>query len=309
MEKVWKSYGEAADDYLEMCRKPFGGIGTGYSIDEDVGPMSPGEMALLWARSSAGKSTLLLNILANTSTIPTVFMSMEMASVRLYEWLTCMAFRLDVPYKNLQGLINYGEEDPNYAKVLHQLEEARIENAPQVWFVEPRGPTVDDFARVVDDITVKTGIRPVRVMVDHLSLMQGARDYEGVSTTSAQIHQWAQDDELAVVVAQQTGRGGNEQGQRNDGHLPVTLSSGLYAGEHDADWIWGVHRPERNPKFRKPAGDYKRADEYHSVQAERDRLKGLTVFSVIKNRPYGVLCEEGISLWYDNHTRQLKEIL
>ncbi|MGZ4552801.1 MAG: hypothetical protein ACXVXQ_04785, partial [Mycobacteriaceae bacterium] len=193
-------------------------------------------------------------------------------------------------------------------EVMARMEKFKHDHAPQVWFVEEHGPTVSDLQRHVDTIEADTGIRPTRIMLDHLSLMYGARDYEGVSRTAAELHSWAMDDDLALIVAQQTGRGGNEQGQRNDGHIPVTLSSGLYAGEHDADWIWGVWRPERNPKFRKAEQDFKNADDFHQSRAEHSRVKGLTRFAVIKNRPTGALLEDGIDLWWDKDTRRLEEV-
>lgn len=306
-EAHYTSYEQALDEYVEFCTKPTSGLGTGYSIDETCGVMGPGELALMWARSSAGKSTLLLNILANTPSIPTVFFNMEMRSRSLAEWLTTMSNDLGIDYFLLRELIQTGGEDIRYDDVMAKLQKAKVDNAPKVWFMEARSPNVDDLARVVDTIEADTGIRPVRVMLDHLSLMANARDYEGVSRMGQELHQWAQDDELALIVAQQTGRGGNEQGQRNDGHLPVTLSSGLYAGEHDADWIYGVWRPERNPKFRKRREDFKNNDDHMQMKAEHDRLKGLSQFAVVKNRPYGSLCEEGISLWWNPKTRKLEE--
>lgn len=300
------SYATALDDYIEFCKREDTGIGTGYSIDATCGLMGPGELCLLWARSSAGKSTLLLNVLSNTPSVPTVFFNMEMRARALAEWLTTMSANLNVPYHELRELIRFGDEDRNYSEVMARLDKAKG-NPPLVWFMESRGPTVGDMARTIEDVYIETGIRPQRVMIDHLSLMHGARDYEGVSRTGAELHQWAQDDDLLVICAQQTGRGGNEQGQRNDGHLPVTLSSGLYAGEHDADWIWGVWRPERNPKYRKRPEDFKKSEDYAQVRAEHERLRGLTQFAVVKNRPYGSLCEEGVSLWWDPMTRRLEE--
>lgn len=305
-ETPYYSYADALDEFIEDAEKPSSGIGTGWSVDEECGLMSRGELALLWARSSAGKSSVLLNVLANTPQVPTVFFNMEMRARSMVEWLTTIRGGLSVEYTALKGVLSKGDEDPRYAEVRAELDKAK-DDAPLAWFVEPRGPSVDDLARTVDQITADTGIRPVRVMVDHLSLMYGARDYEGVSRMGEHLHQWAQDDDLAVICAQQTGRGGNEAGQRNDGHLPVTLSSGLYAGEHDADWIYGVWRPERNPKYRKAAADYKNADDFRQAQQELDRVRGMTVFAVIKNRPNGVLCEEGITLFWNWSTRRLEE--
>lgn len=300
-------YPTAVDKYIDFCNTPQSGIGTGYSLDDVCGKMSTGEMGLVWARSSAGKSTVLLNFIANTPEIPTVFFNMEMTSRTLAEWLTTMSVDLGVPYYLLRELIQHGADDARYSSVMEKLDKAKQYNAPAVWFVEARSPSVDDFARIVDNITVETGIRPVRILVDHLSLMANARDYENVSRTGAELHQWAQDDDLAVLVAQQTGRSGGENGQRNDGHMPVTLSSGLYAGEHDADWIYGVWRPERDPKYRKTQSEFKSNDTFHQTKAEYDRIKGLSRLAVIKNRPNGILCEEGIDIWFDSATRKLIE--
>lgn len=301
------SYGEALDHFVTASANPGDGMGTGYSLDKECGLMSSGELALVWARSGAGKSSLLLNIIANTPDIPTVFFNMEMRARSMAEWLTTMRYDLGIPYRDLKELILNQDDDPRYLDVMERMEQAKVMDPPQVWFVEPRSPTIDTLARTIDAVEKASGIRPQRVMIDHLSLMNGARDYEGVVSMGAQVHQWAQDDELVVVAAQQTGRGGGASGERNDGHLPVTLSSGVYGGEHDADWLLGAWRPIRDPKFRKSSGEFKRPGEYEEMLAERQRVKHLTHFAVIKNRPYGQLCENGISLFWDDRTRQLKE--
>ncbi len=301
------SYAEALDSYVEACQDPQAGVGTGYSLDRECGEMSTGELALLWARSGAGKSTLLLNIINNTPDIPTVFFNMEMRARTMAEWLLTMGFGVNINYKQLKDIILNGDQDPRYHDVMARLEESKHTSPPKVWFVEPRSPTIADLQRTVDRVTLKSGIRPVRVMIDHLSLMRGARDYEGVVSMGEQLHQWAQDDELAVVVAQQTGRSGGSSGERNDGHLPVTLSSGVFGGEHDADWIYGAWRPERNPQFRKSRNEFKSDTDYQAMLSERYRVKGMTHFAVIKNRPYGTLLEDGATLFWNFQTRRLEE--
>lgn len=308
-EKEYFSYGEALDCFIEASQNPNDGVGTGYSVDSECGTMSAGELGLLWARSGAGKSSLLLNIIANTPEVPTVFFNMEMRAQTMAEWLTTIRSNLGIPYRDLKEAILNGDDDPRFADVMARLDEAKKVDPPCVWFVEPRSPSVDYFARVVDDIEKATGTRPQRVLVDHLQLMQGARDYEGTCTTAADLHQWAQEDGLAVMVAQQTGRSGSQAGEKNDGHIPVTLSSGVFGGEHDADWIYGAWRPERNPQFKKSRGEFKTTAAYDEMVSERRRCVGLTHLSVIKNRPYGTLRENGISLWWDFTTRALKEQL
>ncbi len=306
-DSTYFSYQEALDQFVVASQDPQGGVGTGYSIDGECGLMSTGELALLWARSGAGKSALLLNILANTPDVPTVFFNMEMRARTLAEWLLTMTGDIGVHQTVLKEIILSGEADPRFPAALAAIERSKLVIPPSVWFVEPRSPDVDELARVVDDITNDTGIRPVRVMIDHLQLMRGARDYEGTVTLGEQLHQWAQDDGLSVIAAQQTGRGGNAAGERNDGHLPVTLSSGLFGGEHDADWLWGLWRPERNPMFRKSRAEFKTEDAYLEMRAELSRVRNMAHLAVVKNRPNGTLNEDGITLFWEHSNRKLEE--
>lgn len=302
------SFGEALDQYIEASASPASGVGTGYSLDKECGLMDIGELMLIWARSGAGKSTLLLNFINNTPDVPTVFFNMEMRARTMAEWLTTMGGSLSVDYHALKKVINDGYDDSRYEQVMTELEKAKaMANAPVVWMAEPRSPTLDDLARTVDSIEADTGIRPVRVFIDHLSLMSGARDYEGVVRMGEQLHQWAQDDGLAVVCAQQTGRSGGPGGERNDGHIPVTLSSGVFGGEHDADWVLGAWRPSKDPKFKKSRADFKKEGEYDAIQAEKRRVDGMTLLSVVKNRPFGTLLEDGLTLFWNDRTRKLEE--
>lgn len=267
----------------------------GYSID-DCGQLGPGELALLWARSGTGKSTFLLNAISRSGQVPTVVFNMEMTSSRQVEWLTCMTHRLACPARDLDEVLRW-PDDPRYESVVEALRSIN-DYYPWLHFIHPgRPPAVNDFIRWVDRIWDRTGVRPARVFIDHLSLMAGARDYSGVSETAAALHTWAINDGIGVVSVQQTGRSGNEK-NRNDGHLPVTLSSGVYAGEHDADFIYGLYRPEKDPKYMDPG---------NRATVEFDRVRGVTRLQLIKNRPYGELREVGIELTYDVHSRRLHE--
>jgi hypothetical protein len=121
---------------------------------------------------------------------------------------------------------------------------------------------------------------------------------------SAALHQWAMTENIALICIQQTGRGGFDGG-RNDGHLPVTLSSGIFAGEHDPDWIWGLYRPEKDPRFKKQRWDFKKEEDYEQMQLDLIKVQGQAFLQLIKNRPYGELKEMGIALYYDSHSRRL----
>lgn len=300
---------EAADDLLDFVSRPDTRFGTGWSIDDTVGMVGVGELALLWARTSCGKSTWTLNLVHNTPDIPTVVFNMEMTPRRQLEWLAAMTFPLETPGRDIENVLRFGPDDNRYDETMKAVRGVR-DYYPNLHFVNPSRPTVEDFSVVLEDIESMTGTRPQRVFIDHMTLMRGATDYSGVVETASKLHSWAMADNVAVYCLQQTGRGGNdgERGVRNDGHIPVTLSSGLYAGEHDADWIYGLYRPDRHPKFKRRKEDFDSITAWFDMNDELESVRGLVVFQVLKNRPYGETLESGIEFHYDGHTRTYNEL-
>ena len=301
--------GEAGDDLLDFVTRPDTRFGIGWSLDDSVGMVGTGELALLWARSGCGKSTWTLNVIRNTPEIPTIVFSMEMTPRRQLEWLTAMTFPLQTPGRDIEGVLREGPEDDRWQEVIDSVRQTR-QVYSYLHFVNPSRPTVADFNVVVSDVEAMTGIRPQRVFIDHMTLMQGANDYNGVLKTAADLHSWAMAEDLAVYCLQQTGRGGSDgdKGVRNDGHIPVTLSSGLYAGEHDADWVFGMYRPDRHPKYKKRKEEFSRLTDFWSMNDEAKAVRGLVVFQVLKNRPYGETLEAGIELLYHPHSRTYTEL-
>lgn len=297
---------EAASDLFDFVGRDDTRFGLGWSIDDTCGQVGTGEMALMWARSGAGKSTWMLNVIRNTPTVPTVVFNMEMTPRRQLEWLAAMTFDMTVSAREIEDVLREGPDDARY----HETREAVAamgHRYPDLHFVNPTRPDVTDLAIVLDDIDGVSGVRPRRVFVDHLTLMAGADDYRGVSRTASELHDFAMKNDVALYVCQQTGRGGGDDG-RNDGHLPVTMSSGLYAGEQDADWLFGLYRPDKNPKYKKRREQFKDYQDYLDVRMELEKVRGLVIQQVIKNRPFGETLESGIEFMYDRHTRRYQEV-
>jgi replicative DNA helicase len=163
-----------------------------------------------------------------------------------------------------------------------------------------------ELQRYVDGLEASTGILPKRLFIDHLGLMPGAQDTEGLKAITSGLKGWAKRDELAVTCLQQASRAGSEA-SRNDGHMPLTLSSGMYGGEADADWIFGLYRPEKAPEFRKQSHEFKKHDDYLRMTMERDKVRNLTRLQVVKNRITGHTKDRGVDLNYDPHSRRLTE--
>jgi hypothetical protein len=230
---------------------------------------------------------------------------MEMMPQRQMEWLLPMSFELEVAARDIPDVVADPEDDRHggLLETLHSLSY----QYPHLAYLSPETPTVEDLRQCLYDVHDHWGVAPERVFVDHLSLIRGARDYQGVTQAAADLHFLAQQENIALYVAQQTGRGGQDIG-RNDGHVPVTLSSGIYAGEHDADWVFGLYRPERNPKFAKKVHDCKSVTEFENIQAELRQVSGLVVLQCIKNRPYGETLEQGIEFTYRRYSRRYVEL-
>ena len=297
----------AVHELLDRSRHAVQRFPTGWSMDDRCGQVGVGEMALMWARSSSGKSTWYLNVVNNSREVPTLVVNMEMTPRRQMEWLTAMANDLATPARDIEDVLTFGEDDNRYLPLVSALEDMP-RKFPHLWFVSPSRPSVADIEVVMSDIEDSTGVRPQRVVIDHLGLMAGTEDgYSGYARVTANLKGLAMNHEVALIVLQQTGRG-NGEGGRNDGHLPVKFGDGLYTGEQDADWVFGLYRPDRNPRFKKDRHQFPDPTDYYQMLDDYERVRGLTIFQTIKNRPFSDLCEQGVHLMYHPHNRRFVEI-
>lgn len=297
---------EAVQDLRAYAALDHSRFGTGWSIDELCGQIGLGEMALMWARSGSGKSTWTLNVIRNTPTVPTVVVNMEMTPRRQVEWLTSMTFPLSTRGRDIEEVLRYGDDDDRHQELATALD-GLGGVYPNLHFVSPSRPSVADLSVVLDDIEDATGVRPVRVYLDHLGLMAGTEDgYAGYTRLTSELHSFAMSENVALVVLQQTGRS-DGAGGRNDGHVPVTLSAGVYTGEQDADWVYGLYRPDRHPKYKKGRWDFVSEYDYLEVRTDYEAVKGITMFQVLKNRPMNQVEDQGIELHFCAHTRRLEE--
>lgn len=297
---------EAGESLLRYSKEEHARFGTGWSIDDSCGMVGGGELALWVARSGSGKSTAYLNIIRNTPDVPTLVVNMEMTARRQIEWLLSMTYDLETPARDIEGVLGAGDEDPRYGEVVTALDNLGG-RYPHLHFVTPTRPSVSDLEFVLDDITDQTGVRPVRIFIDHLNLMAGGEDYSGTVKATSGLHSMAMREDAAIYVLQQTGRG-DGSGGRNDGHLPLSMASGLYGGEADADWVYGMYRPDRAPKFKKSRYQFDDPTDYYQMLDDRKEVEGITILQVLKDRPFGDILEDGVTLRFDHHNRRLEEL-
>lgn len=290
---VAKRLREAAES-SELERYPLG-----YSLDARYGMIGQGELGLLIARSGSGKSTFYLNVCARTGHVPTVIFNMEMRDTLQLLWLAAMTLDLGVPCSEVEACLR-NRDDVRRKALIEQLDSLPRYH-PWLTFETPEegAPDIDYFVRRCDAIWDATGVRPKRIIIDHFGLMAGTSDYDGTLRQMRRLKEWSRNDDIAVIVVQQSGRGSSDGKQRNDGHLPVTKSSGVFAGEDRADWIWGLYRPELWSGYHD--------DPEKRASASFARIAGITRLQVVKNRPFGKDNQVGVDLRFDHERWRLYE--
>lgn len=297
---------EALADLDRYVSSPHNRFGTGWSVDDTCGMLGTGELALMWARSGSGKSTWMLNLVRATPQVPTLVVNMEMTARKQSEWLLPMTFDIETPAREIEDVLRQ-PDDPRFPEIREAMV-AMDDAYPHLWFATPSRPTTTDLIILCDDIEDQFGVRPRRLFLDHIGLMAGAEEgYSGYVRNSAGLKALALGEDMAIYALQQTGRTGGDQGQKNDGHLPITFTSGVYGGEADADMVWGLYRPGRNPKYKKSRHDFSEDYQYWEMLSEYERVQHLVVMQVLKNRITGDTLEQGISLTYDPHSRRMIE--
>lgn len=290
----------------DFIDNPHSRFGMGWEVDVACGQQGIGELALTVARSGVGKSTFFLNVIRNTPEVPTLVVNMEMAPRTQIQWLTAMTYDLATPGRDFEEVLRDPSDDRN--PELRTALEKMVERYPDLHFVFPSRPTVEDIRVCIEDVADSTGVMPQRVFIDHLGLMGGAeKEFQGYIQLTSGLKALSHELNIAVNVLQQTGRRGGDGGV-NDGHLPISMSSGRYGGEEDADWVFGLYRPEKNPKYLKHENEFDSYEKYLKMRQELTKVRGITVLQVVKNRIFSETLQNGLELQYDSHTRRYIEL-
>lgn len=234
--------GEAAE-YAALGRIP-----TGFPFfDKRIGGgVTQGEVTLMLARTSVGKTWWLANVIANNPGIPAIFFSIEMAGRAMA--IRLAAITTDTP----DAEIKHQLEEQGYSSALDKLPDL----LPKLTLVDDSGITLRKMSTIINEVEDRTGERPRFVGIDYLELVSGAPGMEAasqVSDLSKDIKRWARRMDVHVFVLHQVPRGrmGQKDGKplQNDGHMPLTLQSGKYGGEEAADYVLGAYRPHLDPEL------------------------------------------------------------
>lgn len=237
-------------------------------FDKMTGGMHSGELLILAARPSMGKTALAMNIaeqVAMQEKVPVLFVSLEMSSIELADRLLCSVARVDGS-KLRNGTLMSEERQRLVQKAMELSNSALyIDDAPS--------RTVSEVAAVARRITTaetkKTGGRKLGlIVIDYLQLLQpdNPKDprQEQVAKIARRLKMLARELETPILCLAQL----NRQAEDSKDHLPK-LSHLRESGaiEQDADVVMFVHR-----------------DDYYAHGEEADALRGMARIIIAKQR-------------------------
>ncbi|HEX5431768.1 MAG TPA: replicative DNA helicase [Bryobacteraceae bacterium] len=239
------------------------GLSTGFTkFDEMTGGLNGGELIILAARPSMGKTALALNIAQHVASNPRMrkpvaVFSLEMSSSSLLTRLLCAAARVD-QHKYRAGFLNQ-EERKKLQVALAELTESPL------FIDDTPGVKLMDVHAKLRRLKSEHGLS--LVVIDYLQLMSGQGRVENrnqeVSAISRGLKLMAKDLDVPFVVLSQLSRASEVRTGDHKPQLSDLRDSGSI--EQDADLVGFIYREEI----------YKR---------DREDLKGLADLIIAKQR-------------------------
>ncbi|RMG14918.1 MAG: replicative DNA helicase [Planctomycetota bacterium] len=238
------------------------GLPSGFDdLDELSGGFLPGEMTIIAARPSMGKTSFALNILKNVVLYrgsSAAFFSLEMPTLQVTSNMLCAIAKVD-GHRLRGGFLNR-EEKRNFLNACEMLEPAHlfIDDTPSLSTMELRAKA--RRLKAQHDIEL--------LAIDYLQLMTGSaqaakqsRQIE-VSEISRQVKALARELEIPILCLAQLSRKVEERKDRRPMMSDLRESGSI---EQDADKIILLHRPE-----------------YY--EPEKEELRGKAEIILAKNR-------------------------
>ncbi len=232
-------------DYVRMLKRGRVVLGLG-KIDDRMRGMAPGEVCQVIARSSVGKTALLLNILRHLvleEAGPALFFSLEMPLAQVYERMAQIATR-EPGWKIEQAAMQVVAREESFDAALWPEVVDSVSTAySTVWFVDQDGLSLEDMQKYIQLMREHIG-DPRVVAVDYMGRMRAGygSPYEQASRVATGLKQLAKDEEVAVISLHQVSRAEGRTGAE-----PITLTAARDSGvvEEATDFLIGLWRPER----------------------------------------------------------------
>jgi len=214
------------------------GVPTGfYELDDMLNGLQNGEMVILAARPSMGKTALAMNVIEHISAdemLPCAVFSLEMSKQQLAQRMLCSRGDIDA-HKLRKGMLNSEE----YTKLANTV--GALAKAP-IWVDDSPGLTVLELRAKARRLKLQHDIRCI--MIDYMQLMDNPgveSRQQQISEISRGIKSVARELCIPVICLSQL----NRQSEGRDGHRP-RMSDLRESGsiEQDADVILLLHRED-----------------------------------------------------------------
>ena len=239
------------DEFKTLCEINQGkhevGIPTGFApIDECTGGLKAGEMFVLAARPSIGKTSLALNVLRNvalngTRPRPVAFFSLEMTGNQIARRLLCTESQIPESV-----FWNHSFQDSDLVRMTSAV--TRLNNAKI--FIDPTGGiTIAEMRAKARRLKMQHNIE--LIVIDYLQLMHADGRIESrqqeVAEISGGIKKLAKDLEIPILVLAQLNREVDKAtGAGSRPKLAHLRESGTI--EQDADIVSFLHRDREESK-------------------------------------------------------------
>ncbi len=271
-EILWSAFEHI--ERLQESASGITGVPTGYpDLDRMTTGLQKGDLCIVAARPSMGKTSWVMNVAANAAighTIPVAIFSLEMSSEQLVQRLLCAEGRIDAQ-KLRRGRLSQEEHQRLAAAAGH------LNTAP-IWIDDQPGSNVLEIrakSRRLQSELRADGKDLGMIVIDYMQLMSGAGQAESrvqeVSQISRGLKALARELEVPVVALSQLSRGPEQRTDKRPMLSDLRESGSI---EQDADVVMFLYRPE-----------------YYAPAEKREELGGKAELIVGKQRngPTGVV--------------------
>ncbi len=214
------------------------GVETGFhELDDMMNGLQNGEMIIVAARPSMGKTAFALNLMEHMAAdhrLPCGIFSLEMSKQQLAQRMLCSRGQIDA-HKLRKGMLN-SQEYTKLASIVGELAKAPI------WVDDSAGLTPLDLRAKARRLKLKHDVKCI--MIDYMQLMDnhGAENrQQEISEISRTVKAIARELNIPVICLSQL----NRQSEGREGHRP-RMSDLRESGsiEQDADVILLLHRED-----------------------------------------------------------------
>jgi DNA primase len=251
-------------------------------LDNCIGGISKGQVLLIGAYSSSGKSDIaieyiLRQIVQNKANV--VFFSLEMPRGKIMERIVCKILKKRI--SEVKELIMNNDSVVN--QVLEKI-------GKKLYIVDENNLSMHDIERYINTINTRNimdgGVDVI--VVDYFTYLKGAGDYDGASQQALMMKGIAKRYNVIFTMLSQLNRSGNTYEEPTMNQLRMTGDL-----EASADYILMIWRPDRAPNLSLEKQQELRNITRCKVEKARDGMNGPPMFE----------------LKYNIHTSRLEEVL